>query len=109
MSNVSNFSPLQGGSAALMLEGSSALRFAPQPRGSSGLSAAAEKVFSVAASAASAAASGFTGVGGLTDIPGLLNKQMEIQLIMQLVSMESNISRSKHETEMAPIRNMRVG
>lgn len=39
----------------------------------------------------------------------LLNKQIETQQQMQLVSMESNVEKSKHETQMAAIRNVRVG
>jgi hypothetical protein len=43
------------------------------------------------------------------DFQSLLNAQMEVQRVMAMVSMESNISKSRHETEMAPIRNLRVG
>lgn len=39
----------------------------------------------------------------------LLQKQIEVQQQMQIVSMESNIEKSKHETQMAAIRNVRVG
>jgi hypothetical protein len=39
----------------------------------------------------------------------LLNRQMEVQMQMQSVSMESNIERSKHEAQMTPIRNLRLG
>lgn len=39
----------------------------------------------------------------------LINKQIEVQQQMQLVSFHSNIERSKHETQMAAVRNMRVG
>lgn len=42
-------------------------------------------------------------------ITNLLNQQIQIQQVMQTVSMISNVERSKHEIEMAPIRNMRVG
>jgi len=44
-----------------------------------------------------------------TGLEDLLNQQMQIQLLMQHVSMQSNILRSQHEMEMAPIRNMRLG
>lgn len=49
------------------------------------------------------------GFSGASDITNLLNQQIQIQQLMQTVSMASNIARSQHETEMAPIRNMRVG
>lgn len=39
----------------------------------------------------------------------LLQKQLEVQQQLQMVSMESNLLRSRHETDMAPIRNIRVG
>ena len=39
----------------------------------------------------------------------LLEKQIEVQQQMQQVSMYSNIEKSKHETQMAAIRNVRVG
>lgn len=51
-----------------------------------------------------------SGLGGID--PGymeLINKQIETQQQLQLVSMESNIEKSKHETQMAAIRNIRVG
>lgn len=50
-------------------------------------------------------------IGGVSDIGGfqqLLNQQMEVQLAMQTTSMQSNVEKSKHETRMAPIRNIRV-
>jgi hypothetical protein len=39
----------------------------------------------------------------------LLNKQLEVQKEMMMTSMISNVNKSKHETEMAPVRNIRVG
>jgi hypothetical protein len=81
-------------------------RYAPEPRNSSGGWARAAQAVS---DVGSSLLSGTSVFGNAADITGLLNKQVEIQMIMQVVSMESNISRSKHETEMAPIRNMRIG
>ncbi len=109
MSSILGFEPVSGGGTAMMLQGSSASRFAPEPRNSVDFFSTAGKVLSAGTSIAGSALGGVAGLGGVTDIPGLLNKQIEIQMIMQLVSMESNIARSRHETEMAPIRNMRVG
>ncbi|MCB0338940.1 MAG: hypothetical protein KDD53_05015 [Bdellovibrionales bacterium] len=37
----------------------------------------------------------------------LLNKQIEVQQQLQAVSMESNIEKSRHESKMAAIRNIR--
>lgn len=39
----------------------------------------------------------------------LINRQIAVQEQMQLVSMESNIEKSRHETQMAAIRNIRAG
>ncbi len=55
-----------------------------------------------------------TGVDGLTtalptELTELINKQIEVQLQMQMVSLISNLEKSKHEMEMAAIRNIRVG
>ena len=54
--------------------------------------------------------------GGLGNMSGidpmyidLINKQIEAQQQMQLVSFVSNIEKSRHETQMAAIRNVRVG
>jgi hypothetical protein len=46
---------------------------------------------------------------GSSDLAGLINMQIQIQREMQMVSMISNIAKSQHEMEMAPVRNMRVG
>lgn len=86
---------------------SSALdRFMPEPKNR--LGANFQGILSSTLSALSSA--------GPAVIPGLdgsyvqlLNKQIEAQQQMQLVSMESNIEKSKHETQMAAIRNVRVG
>jgi hypothetical protein len=104
MSNTLDLVRVADGSQAIALSGSPMYRNVPEPRNSGGswLNHAVSGVNNVLGGAASV-------FGGATDIPGLLNKQIEIQMIMQLVSMESNIARSKHETEMAPIRNMRIG
>lgn len=39
----------------------------------------------------------------------LITLQLEAQKQMMLVSMVSNVEKSKHETQMAPVRNIRVG
>ena len=78
-------------------------KFIPEPR--SKLSSTFSRVISA--------------VGGLfqksAQFPGvdlgyaeLLNKQMEMQQQMQLVSLYSNVEKSKHETQMAAVRNIRT-
>ena len=57
---------------------------------------------------------GVDAIGGLlgsgsADLGNLLNMQIQIQREMQVVSMLSNVYKSQHEMEMAPVRNMRVG
>jgi hypothetical protein len=47
--------------------------------------------------------------GGASELTELLNVQLQIQREMQVVSMTSNVLKSQHEMEMAPVRNMRVG
>ncbi|MDC0357835.1 hypothetical protein OAO01_03395 [Oligoflexia bacterium] len=51
-------------------------------------------------------------VGAFSEIdPGyreLIEQQMEVQKQMQLVSLYSNIEKSKHETNMAAVRNVRA-
>lgn len=43
------------------------------------------------------------------DYKAMLEKQMYVQQQMQVLSMESNVEKSKHETSMAVVRNLRVG
>jgi len=51
------------------------------------------------------------GIGGSIDpvYSDLIAQQIQAQQQMQLVSFISNIEKSKHETQMAAIRNVRVG
>ena len=59
---------------------------------------------------------GVVGAAASAGIPGaiqpqylsLLNKQIEMQEQMQLVSLSSNIEKSRHESKMAAIRNVRA-
>ncbi len=95
------------GGSGFQVGGSQMLRYAPEPKSSLGgwVRAAANTVSSVASAA-------FTG-GYLpdptSDLTALLQQQIEIQLQMQLWTARSNIARSEHEIQMAPVRNMRVG
>lgn len=100
MSKVGNVS----GTGA-MIAGGSLGRFIPEPKSSAGLS------FGGVLKSLGGLASGVAGsVAGINpEYMDLLQKQMEVQTQMQLISMHSNIEKSKHETEMAAIRNIRVG
>ena len=80
-------------------------RFMPEPR------SRVANVFRAVLNGASTVLSGAASAAPQID-PGyqeLINKQIEIQQQMQYVSMESNIEKSRHETQMAAIRNVRVG
>lgn len=79
-------------------------RFIPEPKTSASVS------FRTVLSGAAALIKG--GVGAATGVEplyqSLLDKQIEMQLQMQLVTLESNIEKSRHETQMAAIRNVRT-
>ena len=47
-------------------------------------------------------------IGVSPEFQELIDKQIEVQTEMQQVSFTSNIERSRHETNMAAIRNIRV-
>jgi len=97
---------VSNGMYGIAASGSSLLRTAPEPRNSLG-----EWIQSVAQTGLNVAQTVIPG-GELLDsnnMSDLLNMQIQIQQQMQVVSMISNVEKSKHETEMAPIRNMRVG
>lgn len=47
-------------------------------------------------------------VGIDPDYRDLIEKQMQFQQQMQRVSMETNVSRTEHETRMSVVRNVRV-
>ena len=83
------------------------LRYSPEPRSMLGQWASA------ATSAVTQVASTALGGGVLpdptTDLAALLQQQIQIQLEMQMWTARSNIARSEHEIQMAPVRNMRVG
>lgn len=79
-------------------------RFIPEPK--SKLGSTFGDVLNRAASLIGGSASSFVGIDpGYQD---LLIKQIEVQQQMQLVSMTSNIEKSKHETRMAAVRNVRT-
>lgn len=107
MTSVPTIRSLSDGSMGLSVGSSPLTRSAPEPRSSLGswVSTAGSAVASVGSSVADIAVPGMN----LVSIEALLNQQMMVQQVMQQVSMQSNLLRSQHEAEMAPIRNMRVG
>lgn len=95
--NIGSSNTLVGASRDMKL-------FSPEPR--SNLRSSMTQIMGGVVNAISGGASSFAGIdGGFTQ---LLQQQMEAQAQMQMVSMSSNIEKSKHETSMAPIRNTRV-
>ncbi len=89
-------------------------RFLPEPTNRSGLS------FSSVLEGASGLVSKVAGIalggGGAQQFPNLdpgyadlLQKQIEVQVQMQLMTLYSNIEKSQHETKMTSLRNIRVG
>ena len=64
-----------------------------------------KQVLGIAEAAVGKAAS-IAGVDG--DYAGILQQQMEMQRQMMMVSMISNTERTRHETNMVGVRNMRV-
>lgn len=81
-------------------------RFIPQPGNTSGTTfrSIVSSLGRVASGAVEAAA------GGLDlEYQALLQEQLEVQRQMFLMSLYSNLEKSRHETEMAAVRNIRVG
>jgi hypothetical protein len=77
-------------------------RFSPEPK--SNMGTAFEAIASTVTTAASTMLPGIDAGSA-----ALLSAQIEAQKQMQIVSMHSNVEKSKHETMMNPIRNTRVG
>lgn len=107
MTTIQSISSGSDGVYGVTVGGSPMYRYAPEPRSSFG--SWAQVAGSTVGSVAGAAAGAGLGLGLGTDLTSLLNQQIQIQQEMQVISMQSNISRSQHEMEMAPIRNMRIG
>ena len=78
-------------------------RYKPEPRNRSGFGRALQDVGSALVGTAGT-------LGGIDPTyTALLTEQLRIQQQMQLVSFQSNIEKSRHETQMSAIRNIRVG
>jgi hypothetical protein len=78
-------------------------RFISQPRNSLGTSF--QRVMD-GVSGVVRATTQIAGVDG--DYAGLLSQQIELQQQMLKVSLVSNVERTRHETSMSAVRNMRV-
>ncbi len=85
------------------------LRFIPEPKSSTAVSF--KSVMDGLQKVVTTAADVGDGVAGRLDpsYQDLLEKQIEVQKQMLVLSMLSNVEKSKHETQMAPVRNIRVG
>ena len=93
------------GDTGLHLATSDFARFIPEPKSSPSVSFGG--VVQTLAAAATQIVPGATGISG--EYLDMINRQIEVQQQMQLVSLVSNIEKSKHETQMAAIRNVRAG
>jgi hypothetical protein len=82
-------------------------RFLPEPKNSLPSSLSFQNV----AHGVASIAKGFTGtfIGIDPEYHALLSQQMHFQEQMQRVSLLSNTEKSKHETAMSAVRNVRVG
>jgi len=82
------------------------LRFIPQPKTSSAFNF--QSLLSGVANIASSSLGISSGSLSL-EYQDLLQQQLETQRQMFLMSLYSNLEKSKHETQMAAVRNIRVG
>lgn len=89
----------------LKLATSPLLRFAPQPATALDF----QSLLSAVGAVASAVIPGSSAGGLDSDYQSLLQEQLEVQRQMFLMSFYSNIEKSKHETQMAAVRNIRTG
>jgi hypothetical protein len=80
-------------------------RFEPEPASRlsfEGVSRALSQVGSVAMKASAGQ------VIPTDTLDGLINTQVEIQMLMLETSLRSNVEKARHDMEMAPVRNIRV-
>lgn len=80
------------------------LRFIPEPQ--SRVASTFGSVLQTVGQAASGAG-GFVGMD--PSYQALLQKQISMQEQLQMVTMESNIEKTKHESKMTAVRNFRAG
>lgn len=88
-------------------------RFIPEPttRAGTSFSSVLNGITGVLGRVAGAALGGSSGgIPGLSpEYVTLIEKQIETQMQMQLMTFHSNIEKSQHETKMTALRNVRVG
>jgi hypothetical protein len=107
MSMLPVIRPVSDGSWGMSVGSSSLVRSAPEPRSALGSwGATAGSVISSVGKTVTDIVVPELNLGSLND---MLSKQFYIQQVMQQVTMASNLLRSQHDAEMAPIRNMRAG
>ena len=105
LQQVTPLSPVGSSSASASSQTGNLSAYYPEPS-STGMG-----VFQDVLSVVKTAAQGIGGVpleatGGFAE---LIQAQIQAQIEMQTTSMVSNIERSKHESKMAAIRNIRMG
>ena len=100
MEGVTQIPQLDG----LKLASSALVRFAPQPKSFGNID------FQALLATLGSVTGAVTGEGGLSsEYQTLLQEQLEVQRQMFLMSLYSNLEKSRHETQMAAVRNVRVG
>ena len=94
------------GVSSLTIDGSNLTRFLPEPTGSFG-----NFMQGLIKTVTSAVKGGADSLLGQIDpkYQAFIEAQLHAQEQLQLVSLYSNIEKSKHETKMVAIRNVRVG
>ena len=100
MDGISSIPILDG----LKIASSPLLRFAPEPRSGIDFQSLLKAVSALAGTVIAPAAGGLNG-----DYQELLQEQLEVQRQMFLMTLYSNLEKSRHETQMAAVRNVRVG
>lgn len=98
---MSNFTNING---PTLLGSSGVLRYIPQPKSRN--SGVFQKLLGAAGDLVSKGAGAVSGID--PQYSELINRQMELQQQMMLVSMVSNTEKTQHDTRMAPVRNLRV-
>lgn len=88
---------------AHLVDRSAGYRFVPEPK--TDLGRAFQGALRVAGNVATGPLLGSIGID--SEYASLLQTQMHFQEQMQLVSLHSNIEKSKHETRMSAVRNVR--
>lgn len=88
---------------ALQIADASLLRIVPEPQTTDNGAAFGNILSTLSDVATSVAGAGLGAYGPM------MQEQLKVQQEMLQITMISNIQRSKHETEMAPVRNLRVG